>query len=133
MSGYWTKVAALGAFCAAATTAWGQEEPPAVPSGLQMSLLEVREETQTDGTVWLRFRYVAPGITRDEYEKIQDDFVALCQSEALSYRPVTGMQASQAVISIASEPVDFGTTAPNVPQFFEAFRLEDGACIWEAF
>jgi hypothetical protein len=100
---------------------------------MAITLLEVREEAQADGTVWLRFRYVAPGITRDEYDEIQGDFEALCQGAAVNYRPATGMQVSQAVISIASEPVDFGATAPNVSQFFEAFRLEDGACIWEAF
>ncbi|WP_375175663.1 DUF6497 family protein [Pseudooceanicola sp.] len=133
MRGQWTKVAALGAFCAAATTVWGQEEPLAVPSGIAMTLLEVLEETQPDGSVWLRFRYVAPGITRDQYDRIQDDFAALCESEAVTYRTVTRAPASQAVISIAAAPVEFGTTAPEIPQFFEAFRLEDGACIWEGF
>lgn len=133
MNGHWTKVVALGALCAAATTVRGQEESPTVPSGTAMTLLEVREETQDDGTVWLRFRYVAAGIQREDYSIVQDDFEALCRSAALDYRTVTGMVASQAVISIAGEPVEFGANAPDVTQFFEAFRLEDGTCIWEAF
>ena len=144
MNGTWSKVAVIGAFVAAATTVRGQEGPPAVPldapaakvsvpSGLKLLRQEVLEETQPDGTLWLRLRYVAPEMTRDNRPGMQADFETLCESEALTYEPVTRVPAAQAVISIATAPVKFGTTAPDIPQFFEAFRLEDGTCIWEAF
>lgn len=133
MSMVWNNVAALGVLCAAATTVWGQEGPPTVPSGVALSRLEVLEETQPDGSLWLRLRYVAPGITRDQRADIHDDFEALCIADALTYEPVTRVPAAQAVISIAAAPVEFGTTAPDIPQFFEAFRLENGTCIWEEF
>ena len=128
-----THVAALGVLCAAATTAWGLEESPAVPSGTALTLQDVREETQPDGTVWLRIRYVAPGITRENRADIQDDFQALCLSQAVPHRPVTRMAVSQAVISIAAAPVEFGVQTPDVAQFFEAFRIENDQCIWEEF
>lgn len=128
-----TTVAALGALVVAATTVRGQEEAPTVPSGLALTLQEVREEPQPDGALWLRFRYVAPGLTRDQRDRIEADFEALCQSQALAYVPVAGNPAAEAIISIASEPVEFGSSAPDVTQFFEAFRLAGGACIWEAF
>lgn len=128
-----TNVAALGAFCAAATTAWGQEETPAVPSGLILTLQEIREEQQPDGAVWMRMRYVAPGLTRDGYGLVEKDFAALCETQALALRTAAGDMPAQAIISIASAPVEFGMAAPDVTQFFEAFRLQDNTCIWEAF
>ncbi|EAQ02757.1 hypothetical protein OB2597_15285 [Pseudooceanicola batsensis HTCC2597] len=133
MKGATTFVAATGALIAAATTAWGQEEAPAVPSGFVLVRQEVLEETQPDGTLWIRLRYVSPGITRDDYASVTGDFEALCRTDALAYEPATPAPAAQAVISISSSPVSFGTAAPEVTQFFEVFSLEDGDCIWEAF
>jgi hypothetical protein len=133
MNGHWTKVAALGALCAAATTVRGQEESPAVPSGLVLTLQEILEDVQPDGRLWLRFRYVAPGLTREVRAEIEGDFEALCLSQAVPYLPSAAERADEAVISIASAPLEFGTNAPEVTQFFEVFRLEDGTCIWEAF
>jgi len=40
---------------------------------------------------------------------------------------------SQVVISFSAAEVPFGEAAPEVTQFFEAYRVEDGTCIWEAF
>ncbi|WP_407492150.1 DUF6497 family protein [Pseudooceanicola sp. MF1-13] len=126
-------VVAMGALCAATTAVWGQEEPPAVPSGLALSLFEVLEETQPNGSLWLRLRFVAPELAATPREAIQTDFDVLCSDYALTYQPSAQTPAEQAVISISSEPIAFGTAAPDVPQYFEAYRLEDGACIWEAF
>nr|WP_244995944.1 DUF6497 family protein [Pseudooceanicola nitratireducens] len=133
----------MGVLCAAATTVRGQEGPSpvpsdsgpsvSVPSGRALSLQEVREETQPDGTLWLRLRYVAPGMTRADRAAVADDFQALCQTDALRYQPQAPVTAAQAVISIAAAPMEFGVSNPEIPQFFEAFRLENGTCIWEAF
>lgn len=133
MTARWTKVAAMGALCAAATTVRGQEESPAVPSGLILTLQEILEEPQPDGTLWLRLRYVAPDLPQHARAAIAGDFESLCASQALPYAPVHARQADEAVISIASEPIEFGTTAPDVTQFFEVYRLQDGLCILEAF
>ena len=131
MTGRWTKVAALGALCAAATTVRGQEESPTVPSGLFLTRQEVLEDVQPDGALWLRLRYVAPDMTREGRAAMDADFEALCQTQALSYAPHSGQPASEAVISIASAPVEFGTNAPDILQFFEVYRLHGGTCIWE--
>ncbi|MGR3490773.1 MAG: DUF6497 family protein [Shimia sp.] len=36
-------------------------------------------------------------------------------------------------MSLASEPIEFGLTDPNITQFFEAFTVEDGHCVWDLF
>lgn len=133
MNAAWTSVVALGVLCAATTTVQGQEEAPAVPSGILLSLQEILEEPQPDGALWLRLRYVAPDLTRDARMQIDGDFESLCISQAVPYTPVAGDAASEVVISIASAPVEFGANAPNIVQFFEVFSLKDGTCIWEGF
>ncbi len=126
-------VATLGALVAVATTAWGLEESPVVPSGMAMTLQELREDVQPGGDIWLRLRYVAPELTAQSYAHVEGDFAVLCQTQAVPHATQQGVNAVQAVISIASDPVEFGASAPEVVQFFEAFRLKDGLCIWEAF
>jgi hypothetical protein len=126
-------VAAMGVPCTAATTVRGQEETPAVPSGLPMTLQEAREEVQLDGTLWLRLRYVAPDLATGGYAAVAGDFAALCAAQALGYPTTDGRKPAQAVISISSAPVEFATTAPGVMQVFEAFRLENDTCVWEEF
>lgn len=130
-------IAATAIGLATASAVWGQgadaDVAPVVPSGLGMSLLEVLEETQPNGQLWLRLRFVAPELTLIARDKLQNDFDVLCADYAVDYEPVTRVDPVQAVISISSSPVEFGTTAPDVPQYFEAFRLENDTCIWEPF
>ncbi len=40
---------------------------------------------------------------------------------------------AQIFISISDRPVEFGTKDPDAAQVFEAYRPEDGTCIWEGF
>jgi hypothetical protein len=40
---------------------------------------------------------------------------------------------SQIIISLEDRPVPFGEADPEAVQYFEAFRVENGACIWEVF
>ncbi len=126
-------LAVVGAALAVVAPAISQDRAPTVPSGIVLSLHEVLEDVQPDGALWLRLRYVAPDLTVDQHQRMVDDFAALCDSQALAYTPEQGRPASQAVISIASAEVDFGASAPDITQFFEAFRLENGTCIWEIF
>ena len=44
-----------------------------------------------------------------------------------------GPQPAQVIISLSDRPVPFGEVEPDVTQFFEAYRIENGACIWEMF
>ena len=58
---------------------------------------------------------------------------AVCDSFAI--QRIDGMVPApqQIVISFASEVVPFGEAAPDVVQFFESYRPENGACVWEVF
>ena len=144
-------LAALGGLTmAAATTARGQEGAPAVPlgssaepvwqaaeialpSGAAPTLYQVIQEVQPDGAQWLRLRYVLPDLTRADYPQIEADFAVLCQAHALAYAAENAPDTHSAVISIGAAETEFGVATPDVAQFFEAFRLENATCIWEAF
>jgi len=104
-----------------------------LPSGLDLALQEIILEDQGDDTFWVRFRYVAPAVAAGGYEAVAHDFAVLCTLVVLPWAAAQERKIAQAVISIAAEPVEFGTSAPGVAQFFEAFRLSENGCIWEAF
>ena len=42
-------------------------------------------------------------------------------------------EPQQIIITFMSAEVPFGDAAPDVVQFFESFRVENGACVWEVF
>lgn len=102
-----------------------------MPSGLTLTLQEILLEEQYDHSLWARFRYVASGLADTPFDAIQDDFPALCAEQVLPWAGAEGLDLRQVVVSLASEPLEFGVSDPSVTQYFEAFRLEDGACIWE--
>ena len=107
-----------------------------VPSGQPVELVEVLVEQQADGD-WVRFRFIAPHIAREggtiTYAEAEPDFAHLCESFAVPYIAQYELTADVVVISLADRAVEFGQADPEATQFFEAFRLEDGACIWEEF
>ena len=65
-------------------------------------------------------------------DAVQDDRQALCDTYALAHLPA-GAQPAQVVISLADRPVPFGQARPDAVQFFEAYRPEGAACVWEMF
>ena len=107
------------------------------PSGLSHDLQEMVLEPQGApmGSVRVvRLRYVAVEIADESamgFEKIEGDFKWLCQTDGIARRDKSAPNAEQIVISIASEPVAFGEIAPSVVQYFDAFRIENGDCIWD--
>lgn len=127
-------IAALwGCLLANAATAAGQEEAPAVPSGLQISLQEFFIDTQPDGMRVGRFRFVAPDLAAAGHARVEQDFPYLCDTIALPVLSAAQEEVGEVVISMAAQPVEFGTTDPSVLQFFEVFRIENDVCIWEGF
>ncbi|MGH1423556.1 MAG: DUF6497 family protein [Pseudooceanicola sp.] len=124
-------VAAGGAFLCAATTVSGQEEAPTVPSGIALTLQEVREETDPAGNPVVRFRYVALELANVGFARVEGDFDVICKDQVLPWVALKDPLPKRAVISMASAPVEFGATAPDVTQYFEVYRLENGSCIWE--
>ncbi|KIN61704.1 hypothetical protein Z945_2697 [Sulfitobacter noctilucae] len=105
-----------------------------VPSGLNVALQEVLVDTVGDET-WLRFRFIAPEISRDasgiSIETAAADMTYLCEHLALDYIQEFALGGDMIVISLADRETEFGTADPDATQFFEAYRPVDNACIWE--
>lgn len=107
-----------------------------VPSGQPVELQEMLVDTQGEQT-WLRFRFVAPEIARDggalSYADAVPDFLHLCDTLALPYLAAYRLSGDVIVISLADRATAFGVPDPEATQYFEAFRVQDGTCLWEAF
>ena len=123
-------IAGMALFNAAGARAQG------LPSGLQVALQEVIVEEVSGQTV-ARFRFLAPAIARSggtvRFADAEPDMARLCETVALPYVSENAIPARKVVISLADRQVEFGDADPDATQFFEAFRLENGACIWEGF
>lgn len=110
-----------------------------VPSGQQIRLQEVVWNTPGPSGAAVRFRFVAPAIARDgggvSFDTAADDMLHLCQTFALPHIATgAGPKApGQIIISLADREVTFGASDPQATQYFEAYRVENGSCIWEAF
>lgn len=108
-----------------------------VPSGQEISFLDVVLTAPGPDGLTARFRFLAPAIAREggtvDFETASADMIHLCQNFALPRISNTGPQPSQIVISLSDRPVPFGEAAPDATQFFEAYTIRDNACIWEAF
>jgi Family of unknown function (DUF6497) len=115
-----------------------QEDAPAgdavtVPSGRELSLIEIVTNAPGPSGAAARFRFLAPDLGHDESETAAVDMQALCDTFAV--KRIDGMvPAPQTIIiSWSGEAVPFGEAAPDVVQFFESYRVENGVCIWEPF
>lgn len=115
----------------------GTEEPIVVPSGQLVTLQDVIWNAPGPFGLVARFRFVAPAIAREEaavdFATASADMLHLCEAYALLRVADLGPVPSQIIISLASAPVPFGQPAPDVTQFFEAYRVENQTCIWEQF
>lgn len=108
-----------------------------VPSGQAVSLLDVIWNVPGPLGLTARFRFLAPAIAKAapkvEFEAATADMLHLCQSYALGRIAEFGPKPVQIIISLSDMPVPFGEAVPEATQFFEAYGLQDGACIWEIF
>ncbi|EYD78281.1 Acetolactate synthase [Rubellimicrobium mesophilum DSM 19309] len=82
-----------------------------------------------------RFRLVVPGLGGEgaAYEDVAQDFAWLCESLALPALDANGWSPTEVVIALSDREVPFGEADPEAVQFFEGFRIADGACIAQAF
>lgn len=108
-----------------------------VPSGQAVTFLGVVMNAPGPDGLTARFRFLAPAIAREggsvDFDTAAADMLDLCQNYALPRIASSGPQPSQIVISLSAREVPFGEADPDATQFFEAYRIEDGTCIWEAF
>lgn len=82
-----------------------------------------------------RFRFIVPALGQQGagFDDVQPDFPWLCETMILPALSEAKVTADRVVISMADQAVTFGEAAPDAIQFFEVFRVENGACVWEAF
>jgi hypothetical protein len=115
-----------------------QEDPPAgdaiaVPSGRDLSLIEIVTNAPGPSGAAARFRFLAPGLTQDDAVTAAVDMQALCDSFALPR--IDGMVPApqEIILSFSADAVPFGEAAPDTVQFFEAYSVATGACVWEPY
>jgi hypothetical protein len=108
-----------------------------LPSGQTVTLVETIWNTSGPEGLVTRFRFLAPEINPEtgsvDFTAAADDIAWLCQNFALERVVQTGPLPSQVIVSLADRDLPFGETVPEATQYFEAFRIEDGTCIWEVF
>lgn len=115
----------------------GEDAVISVPSGQVVTLQETIWNAPGPEGLVTRFRFVAPAINLEtggvDFETAAADIVHLCQTYALDRVVQMGPIPAQVVVSLSDRPLPFGETAPEATQYFEAFRIENGSCIWEVF
>lgn len=128
----------LAVLAALILTTGCQEDDPSgegidVPSGRDLRLIDIITNAPGPAGATARFRFLAPGLGPDDVAASAADMQAVCDSFAVGR--IDGMVPApqQIIISFASAEVPFGEPAPDVVQFFESYRVENGVCIWEVF
>ena len=126
--------AALAAFAPGVPGAVAGEAGLELPSGQAFEPIELLVEAQGDGAVWARARFLAPALGEGlRSDAVEADFPVLCQDWALPILAGSDTAVDQVIVSLSSRPIAFGETDAGTIQFFEAFRVEGGLCIWEGF
>lgn len=104
------------------------------PSGMAVTWLETVHGAPGPEGLTARFRFLAPAIAGEvDFDTAAADMQWLCESFALPRLSALGPQPAQVVISLSDRDLPFGQTDPEAVQFFEAYRPEGEACIWEIF
>ena len=105
-----------------------------VPSGQTVTLQEVIWNVPGPEGMTTRFRFLAPDVAGAvDFDTAEADMIALCESYAVPRLTEFGPQPEQVVISLSASAIAFGDPAPDVVQFFESYRIEDGKCLWEMY
>lgn len=107
-----------------------------VPSGQSVTLLDVVWNVPGPDGLTTRFRFLTPAIAPGggvDFDTASADMQHLCDAFALPRVKDNVPAPSQIVVSFSDRPLPFGASDPEVTQFFEAYRIEGGACEWEMF
>ncbi len=117
----------------------GDDTAIELPSGQVVTLIETIWNAPGPEGLVSRFRFLAPAINPEtaaetgvvDFDLAAADIAWLCQNYALERVVQMGPEPAQVVVSLSDRLVPFGETSPESVQFFEAFRIENGTCIWE--
>lgn len=111
-------------------------DPITVPSGQPITFHEIISDQPTQGATH-RFRFVTPQIARRfgevDFESVEGDMGYLCREFVIPQLLLNNETPETIVISFSDRITEFAQPAPDVTQFFEAFRIENNNCIWEPF
>ncbi|MEP3298922.1 MAG: DUF6497 family protein [Pseudoruegeria sp.] len=112
-------------------------EAIAVPSGQTILFHDVIAGERGPSGLTMRFRFIAPQIGDPDqpvaFDQAEPDMMHLCDTYALPRLSNIGPKVNQIIISLSDEPVEFGYMAPEVVQYFEAYRPTEMGCEWEGF
>ncbi len=97
---------------------------------------ELREVVRDEDAGLLRLRILAPRISRDAEDRIDpdaalEDMQVICDEFGLDLMRREGVE--RLVVSMKASELALGETAPDVTQYFEAFRAGRSVCLWEEF
>ncbi|MBL4915972.1 DUF6497 family protein [Szabonella alba] len=112
------------------------DAPILLPSGQQVTFLDAIWNEPGPGGLTTRFRFLAPDIGTGGtvgFDLAVEDMAYLCESYALPRVADNIPPPQQIIITLFDRPVAFGEAAPEATQYFEAYRIEDGLCIWEIY
>jgi hypothetical protein len=108
-----------------------------LPSGRNVTFLDTIWGQPGEAGLAVRFRFVEPDLAtwldKLDYDSQEADMAFLCNTYALDRIANTGPRPSQVIVSISDRPTEFGAADPDARQVFEAYRPENGKCIWEGF
>ncbi len=110
-----------------------------VPSGQVMlpyeALWEDHLSEGANGETWLILRFLAPEISKSKgrisFAEAEGDLVFLCTNIGLPLAAMTGGGVDQIIVTLLEKPLPRGQRDPDVTKFINAFRVTEGACIWE--
>lgn len=123
---------------AASQDDWVEGMSLEVPSGQTITLLEVNQQDGNQGGSAIHVRFLAPEIARTTgsiaFSQAEEDMAVICQDYVLPHlSKITDVEPEQIVIVLADRWVEFGVSDMEATQFFEAFRPENGVCVWDGF
>jgi hypothetical protein len=128
------------AACLAALAALAacQDDPAAeggipVPSGRDVLPIDVITNAPGTAGAAARFRFLVPDLEAEDFESSVADMQALCDVHAMPLTVGMVPAPQQIIIAFMASEVPFGQPAPDVVQFFETYRVENGACVVEPF
>lgn len=104
-----------------------------LPSGAEAALHDVMVDADTQA---LRLRFVVPQLGEDygaDPDSVLADMIALCEKHGTALRAEHGADWQGVIITLMAKPVEFGAMDPDTVQFFDAFTVENGRCIWDEF